>query len=127
MNVGKGDYVVDKVGGAPFINAFNKTKTGTIDSVVFEGKTVVIESTSKKQKVRVIANYDRAKMFFESNINECGQSTQGIYSRDFIIDLKLEITDFTIADISDPVGMTLDEIEKELGYKVFIVNNKEKA
>lgn len=114
-------FKVDTVGGSPIFDRVNKAGTIRFDSITFDGNSCLIKSDDKGERTEVLADFDSADFIIETtypyeNWDRWDQR------RELYFNLRLRVSHYTMKTEQYPVEMTLDEIEKELGHKVLVVN-----
>lgn len=113
-------YKVGRVGGIPLLDTIRKNRNKGVDSIEFDGESCIIQSDEKGQHTKILVNFRDAWLEIDSQPFEVWW--HGDEPKELYLNLHLSVTDYTIETIRHPVKMTIDEIEKELGHKVEIVN-----
>lgn len=117
-------YRVSDVGGAPIETECLGKEKSSIHSVQFGDKRVKVTGSAKNRNFIINADLANAEVFF--NIDDLSDmDTDGRWRpNELFFNIRFSVPFYTIQTKDTPVEMTLDEIEKKLGHKVLIVNNK---
>lgn len=120
------EYMANKVSGGPIMTAPIRYKTQdnlVIKDVHFSDNSIYMTGVDGKKNVYIKADYQGATLCVDdSRWQERGIGTFGKLGFKF----NFDVDKYTITIVEDPVEMTISDIEKKLGHKVVIVNEKTK-
>jgi hypothetical protein len=117
-------YKVSEIGGTPIVNECLGREDPSIHIVQFGDKRVKIIGSAKGRDFTISADLEDVEVFFNLDAPNRISPNRDIYPNELFFNIRFSIPFYTIQTTENPVEITIDEIEKKLGYKVSIVNKE---
>lgn len=119
-----GAFRVSDVGGAPIVTECLGRENSSIYTVQFGDKRVKIIGGAKGRDFTISADLEDVEVFFNMDTPNRISPNRDIYPNELFFNIRFSVPFYTIQTTENQVEITIDEIEKKLGYKVSIVNKE---